>query len=336
MLKILSRRFLIIAAAVVTVVGILLLALPPGSPLKVLLFGNSLIVERPPIETLRPNPAIMKIAHRGTTIHGPENTLPAFETAIEKGMEYVEIDVRFTSDGVPVVIHDVTVDRTTNGVGKVSDFTLSELKELDAGSWFADEFVGTQIPTLEETLELTQGRICIQWHTIERPNKASIELFRRFGFDRECLLIAVGQRGVGGQRGGEINLATARRVVNFWPDAPLMLRIKNPAEIKPILQKFPNIRAISVMRRHLFPELIDTAHAEGLLIITSTINQSDRAFFYKKIIELGADMFMLDYIDDFYTYLETGNTDTPSPQPPKNAEYLRSSPEQNNSPGKSN
>jgi len=331
MLKILSGRFLIIAAAVVTVVGIFLLALPPGSPLKVLLFGNSLIVERPPIETLRPNPAIMKIAHRGTTIHGPENTLPAFETAIEKGMEYVEIDVRFTSDGVPVVIHDATVDRTTNGVGKVSDFTLSELKELDAGSWFADEFVGTQIPTLEETLELTQGRICIQWHTIERPNKASIELFRRFGFDRECLLIGIGRRG-----GGDINLATARRVVNFWPDAPLMLPIKDPAEIKPILQNFPNIRAISVRRNHLFPEFIDTAHAEGLLVITSAIGQSDRALFYQNIIELGADMFMLDYIDDFYTYLETGNTDTPSPQPPKNAEYLRSSPEQNDAPGKSN
>jgi glycerophosphoryl diester phosphodiesterase len=334
MLKILSRRFLIIAAAVVAVVGTLLLA--PDSPLKALLFGNSLIVERPPIETLRPNPAIMKIAHRGTTIHGPENTLPAFETAIEKGMEYVEIDVRFTSDEVPVVIHDVTVDRTTNGVGKVSDFTLSELKELDAGSWFADEFVGTQIPTLEETLELTQGRICIQWHTVERPNKASIELFRRFGFDRECLLIAIGQRGHGGPRGGEIDLATARRVVNFWPDAPLMVSIKNSAEIKPILQKFPNIRAISVRRNHLFSELIDTAHAEGLLVMTSAMGHADRALIYQKLIELGADMFMLNHIDDFYTYLETGNTDTPSPQPPKNAEYLRSSPEQNDTPGKSN
>jgi hypothetical protein len=115
-----------------------------------------------------------------------------------------------------------------------------------------------------------------------------------------------------------------------------MLSIKDPAEIKPILQKFPNIRAISVRRNHLFSEFIDTAHAEGLLVITSAIGQSDRALFYQNFIELGADMFMLDYIDDFYTYLETGNTDTPSPQPPKNAEYLRSSPEQNDAPGKSN
>jgi glycerophosphoryl diester phosphodiesterase len=330
MLKILSRRFLIIMAATVAVVGFLLVALPPNSPLKALLFSNSLIVERPPIETLRPNPAIMKIAHRGTTIHGPENTLPAFETAIEKGMEYVEIDVRFTSDGVPVVIHDITVNRTTNGEGKVSDFTLNELKKLDAGSWFADEFVGTRVPTLEETLELLRGRICIQWDTKERPDKATIELFRRYDFDRECLLIGIGQRGDG------INLATAQQVIKYWPDAPLMLRIKKPADIKSILQEFPNIRAITVSRIHINPELIDTAHAEGLLVITSALGQADRAFFYQNFIELGADMFMLDYIESFYTYLETGNTDTPSPQQPKNSEYLRSSPKQNDAPGKPN
>jgi glycerophosphoryl diester phosphodiesterase len=330
MLKILSRRVLIITAAAVAAVGILLLALPPGSPLKALLFGNSLIVDRPPIETLRPNPAILKIAHRGTTIHGPENTLPAFETAIEKGMEYVEIDVRFTSDGVPVVIHDATVDRTTNGAGKVSDFTLSELKKLDAGSWFADEFVGTQVPTLEETLELTQGRICIQWDTKEQLDKATIELFQRYDFGRECLLIGIGRQGDG------IELATARRVVKHWPAAPLMTRINNSAEIKSILQKFPNLRAVSVSRIHLNSELIDTAHAEGLLVITSALGQSDRARVYQNIIELGTDMFMLDYIDSFYTYLETGNTDTPIPPPPKNAEYLRPSPEQNDTPGKLN
>ena len=90
----------------------------------------------------------MKIAHRGTTIFAPENTLPALEKAIELGAEYVEIDVRYSSDNVPVLIHDPEVDRTTNGSGNVGELTLAELKQLDAGFWFGDEFAGTRIPTL--------------------------------------------------------------------------------------------------------------------------------------------------------------------------------------------
>jgi glycerophosphoryl diester phosphodiesterase len=104
---------------------------------------------------------VLVTAHRGLSGEAPENTLPAFKKAIEVGSDMIELDVRFSKDGQMVVIHDDTLDRTTNGRGKVSDYTLKELKQLDAGSWFAPQFSGEQIPTLKEVLELARGKILI-------------------------------------------------------------------------------------------------------------------------------------------------------------------------------
>lgn len=94
------------------------------------------------------------IAHRGGSREVPENTMAAFRHAVSLGMRLVELDVQMTSDGELVVIHDDTVDRTTNGSGPVGTFTLEELKKLDAGSWFAPQYAREQIPTLREVLDL--------------------------------------------------------------------------------------------------------------------------------------------------------------------------------------
>lgn len=94
---------------------------------------------------------VVMVAHRGGLDHGlPENTLAAFRHALQSGVDVIEIDLRGTKDGAVVVIHDKTVDRTTNGSGQVADKTLAELRKLDAGS-------GERIPTYEEVLKLVAG-----------------------------------------------------------------------------------------------------------------------------------------------------------------------------------
>lgn len=95
-----------------------------------------------------------RIAHRGYSAVAPENTLPAFAAAVLAGATHVEFDVRTTADGVPVVIHDRTVDRTTTGTGHVADLTSAEVATLDAGSWLSPAYAGTRVPTLAETLDL--------------------------------------------------------------------------------------------------------------------------------------------------------------------------------------
>jgi len=92
------------------------------------------------------------IAHRGASHARPENTLPAFIHAIELGTDMIEFDVRQTADGHPVVMHDCTVDRTTNGSGAVSSLTLDEIRALDAGVRFHQAYADVTVPTLDEVL----------------------------------------------------------------------------------------------------------------------------------------------------------------------------------------
>ena len=104
-------------------------------------------------EWLMPLPVIA--THRGLEGY-PENTLPAIEAAIRAGFKIIEIDLHITKDGHFVLIHDKTINRTSNGQGYVHDFTLKQLKQYDFGSWYNDAFAGTRIPTIEETLDLAK------------------------------------------------------------------------------------------------------------------------------------------------------------------------------------
>lgn len=94
------------------------------------------------------------IAHRGASASAPENTLSAFRRAHELGARWVEFDVKLTADNRPVVFHDDTLDRTTDGRGRVAGTPLAALGELDAGQWFDPDFAGELVPTLEEVLDL--------------------------------------------------------------------------------------------------------------------------------------------------------------------------------------
>ena len=99
-----------------------------------------------------PQPVIF--AHRGDFSHAPENTLPAFQQALQKGADGVELDAKLTSDGHVIVIHDSTVDRTTDGKGRVASLTADAIRKLDAGKWFNEKFTGTKVPLLEEVFEI--------------------------------------------------------------------------------------------------------------------------------------------------------------------------------------
>ncbi|MFW6006800.1 MAG: glycerophosphodiester phosphodiesterase [Halanaerobiales bacterium] len=94
------------------------------------------------------------IAHRGASGTAPENTGAAFSKAVEKNSDGVEFDIHFCRDNEIVVIHDCTVDRTTDGSGEIRDLTLNEIKQLDAGRYYAPEFKGEKLLTLQETLDI--------------------------------------------------------------------------------------------------------------------------------------------------------------------------------------
>ncbi len=138
----------------------------------------------PPLRSTMTSPEFMVIAHRGASSYAPENTLAAFDLAIQMGVSHIELDVHFTRDDHVVVIHDDTVNRTTNGSGPVTSHALAALQGLDAGSWFGGKFARERIPTFEEILERYQGRAHL--HTEIKGHSAHLsqrtaDLVRRRG-----------------------------------------------------------------------------------------------------------------------------------------------------------
>ena len=110
---------------------------------------------------------ITAIAHRGASSYAPENTFAAFDLAVEMGIEEIELDVQFTSDSHIIVIHDETLDRTSDSTGPVSERTLEEIQSLDAGSWFDEKFSGEKVPTLDQVFDRYKNEFrlfCLKSH----------------------------------------------------------------------------------------------------------------------------------------------------------------------------
>ncbi len=118
------------------------------------------------------------IAHRGDSSRAPENTMPAFRSALRVGAGTIETDVQFTADGVPVLMHDPIIDRTTDGTGPVSALTLAQVRGLDAGSWFHRRWAGTRVPTMAAMLALAYGHHArVQLELKVRPTTEQLATF---------------------------------------------------------------------------------------------------------------------------------------------------------------
>lgn len=124
------------------------------------------------------------VVHRGANYLAPENTLAAAQECVDRNADYVEVDVRTSKDGVLYVLHDRTLDRTTNGTGAIRERLSSYIDTLDAGSWFHAEFAGQKVPRLEAFLEEFQGRIGIYFDVKDANLKQLIELVYASGFER--------------------------------------------------------------------------------------------------------------------------------------------------------
>lgn len=123
------------------------------------------VVSDLPLETDEKLPEQGISAHRGENGVFPENTVPGFQEAVRLGASQIEFDVRRTKDGHLIIMHDATVDRTTNGTGQVSELTFDEIRNLDAGINRCSRFAGTQVPTLEEALDCLPRNVWINVHT---------------------------------------------------------------------------------------------------------------------------------------------------------------------------
>jgi glycerophosphoryl diester phosphodiesterase len=232
-----------------------------------------------------PKPSIF--AHRGSKAHAPENTLAAFELAIDHKADAIELDVKLSGDGQVVVMHDSTVDRTTDGTGQVRKLPLAALKELDAGSHFDIAFRGEPIPTLEEVLETLGKRIPIN---IELTNLTSpgdalpakvAELVTRHGMERQVMF-------------SSFNPLALLRVRRYSPKVPIgLLGLDGVAGAwtRTLLANLIPHEALHPWVGNVDETLVKWTHSRGRRLHVYTVNEPSQM---RNLYTWGADGLITD------------------------------------------
>jgi glycerophosphoryl diester phosphodiesterase len=219
---------------------------------------------------------VLRIGHRGAAGHTPENTLLSFEKAILLGCDMTELDVHLCGSGELVVIHDETVDRTTNGSGLVSQLSLNELKYLDAG-------LGEQIPLLFEVMSLLNGmvKLNIELKGLGTANPV-YELVEFAGWSSENLLIT------------SFDWTMLKEYRALDPEARIgPLTYDNLPEAMRFAEAV-NAHCINPYHRHLDQEYLDQAHTKGFKIYPWTVNEPQDI---ADVIKRGVDGVISDYPD---------------------------------------
>ena len=222
---------------------------------------------------MTPNPWIgrarpLTIAHRGHSIAVPENTLEAYRRAIELGVDMIECDVNRTKDGVLVMIHDWTLDRTTTATGRVEDLTLDEIRALDAGSRFDPSFAGVRVPTTAETLDLAREAGVVMCFEVKGETPAH---FRRVAEELADLFVAKDALGWAFMSSYDHDaLAAAKAKVPELMLAPERLPDDVPAVLPEAVRQAAALGAEVIQNhwRFVTPELVDALHADGIGIWT--------------------------------------------------------------------
>jgi glycerophosphoryl diester phosphodiesterase len=246
---------------------------------------------------LPPPPPVAIVAHRGASGHAPEHTFAAYDRAIAMGADYLEQDLQQTADGELVVLHDDTLDRTTDGSGRVDAHRLEEIRALDAGAWFGPAFAGEAVPTLDAVLaRYGHGqRYYIETKAPEARADAMEErlvaLLRRHGLIEPAA--ATAQVLV-----QSFSAASLRRVRELDPRLPLIQLIgeRAPETLERLDDVAGYAAGIGVARRLVDAALVAAAHERELLVHPYTLETPDD---HAWAVDLGVDGAFSDFPDRF-------------------------------------
>lgn len=233
------------------------------------------------------------IAHRGASGHAPENTIAAFERAVQLGAGFIETDLQLTRDGRFVAFHDDTLERTTNGHGAVYDYTLAELRKLDAGRWFDRQFEGERIPTLEDVLEFAQKHevvfyLEIKYSSARGMHEALAATLRPPDFAARSIVIS-------------FQIETLRKMRQI--DRTLAIGVLVDRRRAGIIQAAVEMgaRQLCLHADLVRPELVEKAHRAGLQVAAWTLN--DLAAM-RVAVGCGVDGVMTDLPDRLRALIE--------------------------------
>ncbi len=232
-------------------------------------------------------PKAAVFAHRGASVYAPENTLAAFETAVQQHADAIELDAKLTADHQVVVIHDQTLDRTTNGSGEVRKMSLEAIRELDAGSYFDNQFKGEKIPLLSEVFEAVGKRIFIN---VELTNYASLTddlpfsvaaLVNQFNLHANVMF-------------SSFNPIALRRIKRQLPAVPVGLLAqpgRSGAWARSWLGGLVPHEALHPEKGNANPSLVHKVHQSGRRVYVYTVNQPEEI---RQLFQIGVDGIFTD------------------------------------------
>ncbi len=234
------------------------------------------------------------ISHRGANQVAPQNTLDAFKRAVQFKADGFETDVHMTSDGVPVLCHNYTVDKTSNGKGEIAKRSLEQLRRLDFGSYFHHSFKGTKMPTLEEFLTLSRkANIKILNIEIKSPRNKDytiadkvIEAVKSHGLFDNLLISSFDPDLLVYIKDIDENCKTG---FLYSPDKPITYKRVLGHEID--FAKSIGADAIHPHKMYVKKSLVDSAHENGIMVNPWTVNKEKDI---KKLVELGVDGVITD------------------------------------------
>jgi len=224
--------------------------------------------------------------HRGARAYAPMNTIPSFELALKQGADGVELDTHLSKDGQLIVLHDFTVDSTTDGKGLAKDLTLKELKVLDAGSSFSPEYAGTRIPTLDEVFEAVGKKLFINVEIkSESQETDGVEQAVADCITRHNLMSSVIV--------SSFNPLALRRYRAIQPEIPIGYLYEPDYDFSAAMDGFPH------EARHPRHDMVDTAYMDwakshNFRVNTWTVNDPSRAIMLRN---LGVDAIITDKPD---------------------------------------
>lgn len=235
-------------------------------------------------------------AHRGRSGVAPENTMAAFEAAVELGADFMELDVRRSLDGEIVCMHDATVDRTTDGSGEVAQMTLEALRELDAGSWKGEQYAGERIPLLREVLEQIAPRLVVD---IEVKQRGIAEEVVQLVRDADCLrrvtIISFDADDLRQAKAAEPTLSCG--LITSWKEDA------DESDLAALLDKALSCGAncISCLHAHVTERLVRECHLAGLALKAWTMDDREEI---ERMIDLRVDGLVSNYPERAIAALE--------------------------------
>ena len=243
-------------------------------------------------------PKFMNIAHRGASSYAPENTFAAYDKALAMGVNHVELDVHLTHDGHVVVIHDDTVDRTTNSSGRVADFTLDELRSLDAGSWFSAKYKGEPIRSLGETLEHYKDRLYFHIEIKQREiagglARRTIDMVRGHGLTESVTITSFSKKWL------EEAAAYDSTLPKGW-----LVPMGSAGWDDSIIEQSKELGLAQICPRAdlTTPQLVDRLHAEGFVVRCHGLYSED---LMRHAVDVGADGATVNFPDKMAEYLKS-------------------------------